>query len=85
MPQAAKGEQPSRKDGSCEPAGNPGRSRQFEIAFAEVAVPLPQALGVGGAQVLTLALGRGGDHQAHDEAVEAQSLGEDEDEDHADE
>mmetsp|Transcript_25580 Transcript_25580/g.76206 ORF Transcript_25580/g.76206 Transcript_25580/m.76206 type:complete len:239 (+) Transcript_25580:39-755(+) len=41
------------------------------------------SLVVGGAQALALALRRGRHDQAHDQAVEAQGLREDEDEDHA--
>merc|ERR1712039_534268 len=38
---------------------------------------------VGTAQVLALAVSGAGHHEAHDQAVEAQGLGEDEDQDHA--
>mmetsp|Transcript_21584 Transcript_21584/g.59021 ORF Transcript_21584/g.59021 Transcript_21584/m.59021 type:complete len:202 (+) Transcript_21584:130-735(+) len=43
------------------------------------------SLVVGAAQALALALRGGRDHQPHDEAVQAQRLGKDEDQDHADE
>eukprot|EP00444_Apocalathium_aciculiferum_P059724 CAMPEP_0183599652 /NCGR_PEP_ID=MMETSP0371-20130417/179541_1 /TAXON_ID=268820 /ORGANISM="Peridinium aciculiferum, Strain PAER-2" /LENGTH=215 /DNA_ID=CAMNT_0025811721 /DNA_START=140 /DNA_END=788 /DNA_ORIENTATION=- len=46
---------------------------------------LLKLFGIRGAQVLALTLRSGCDHQADDEAVQAQGLGEDEDQDHADE